>query len=67
VLGRILCPNSLHLVKPGTIPIAILNRECETIVAVPTIIAQIPCMGRIDIYRVPDAARLLVDRVDEKF
>jgi predicted aconitase with swiveling domain len=47
--------------KTGTAPIAILNRECETIVAVGAIIAEIPCMDRIDIDRIPDDAVLLVD------
>jgi len=62
--------------KTGTAPIAILNRECETIVAVGAIIAEIPCMDRIDIDQIPDDAVLLVDadngrvevvdRVDER-
>ena len=47
--------------KTGTAPIAILNRECETIVAVGAIIAEIPCMDRIDIDRIADNAVLLVD------
>lgn len=47
--------------KTGTAPIAILNRECETIVAVGAIIAEIPCMDRIDIDQIPDDAVLVVD------
>lgn len=47
--------------KAGTAPIAILNRECETIVAVGAIIAEIPCVDRIDIEEIPDGAPLLVD------
>lgn len=50
-----------RMMKTGTAPIAILNRECETIVAVGAIIAEIPCMDRIDIDRIPDDAVLLVD------
>lgn len=47
--------------KTGTAPIAILNRECETIVAVGAIIAEIPCMDRVEIDRIPDNALLVVD------
>jgi hypothetical protein len=47
--------------KAGTAPVAILNRECETIVAVGAIIGEIPCMDRIDIDRIPDGAALVVD------
>ena len=47
--------------KEGTAPIAILNRECETIVAVGAIIAEIPCLDQIEIERIPDDAVLLVD------
>ena len=47
--------------KAGTAPIAILNRECETIVAVGVIIAEIPCLDQIDIEKIPKDAVLLVD------
>jgi predicted aconitase with swiveling domain len=47
--------------KAGTAPIAILNRECETIVAVGAIIAEIPCLDQIDIEKIPDDAVLRVD------
>ena len=47
--------------KTGRAPIAILNRECETIVAVGAIIAEIPCMDQIDIEKIPEDALLLVD------
>jgi predicted aconitase with swiveling domain len=65
-----------RMMKTGTAPIAILNRECETIVAVGAIIAEIPCMDQVDIDQIPDNAVLIVDadegsvevvdRVDEK-
>ncbi len=44
-----------RMMKTGTAPIAILNRECETIVAVGAIIAEIPCVDH------PDEATLVVD------
>ena len=65
-----------RMMKTGTAPIAILNRECETIVAVGAIIAEIPCMDQIDIEQIPENAPLIVDadngrvevvdRVDER-
>ena len=50
-----------RMMKTGTAPIAILNRECETIVAVGVIIAEIPCVDQIDIDQIPDDAVLVVD------
>jgi predicted aconitase with swiveling domain len=50
-----------RMMKNGTAPIAILNRECETIVAVGAIIAEIPCVDQIDIDQIPDNAPLIVD------
>jgi predicted aconitase with swiveling domain len=50
-----------RMMKTGTAPIAILNRECETIVAVGAIIAEIPCVDQIDIDQIPDEATLVVD------
>ncbi len=47
--------------KAGTAPVAIVNRDCETIVAVGAIIAEIPCVDQIDIDQIPDDAVLLVD------
>lgn len=47
--------------KAGTAPVALLNRECETIVAVGAIIAEIPCLDRIDIDRVRDGVEVTVD------
>jgi predicted aconitase with swiveling domain len=50
-----------RMMKTGKAPVAILNSECETIVAVGAIIAEIPCVDQIDIGRIPDDAVLLVD------
>jgi uncharacterized protein len=35
--------------KQGTAPIALVNADCETIVAVGAIISEIPCIDKIDI------------------
>jgi predicted aconitase with swiveling domain len=36
----------------GTSPIGIINRECETVVAVGAIISEIPCVDKIDISKI---------------
>lgn len=35
--------------KNGTAPSGIINKECETVVAVGAIISEIPCVDKIDI------------------
>jgi len=37
-----------RLKKKGKAPLAIVNKECETIIAVGVIISEIPCVDRID-------------------
>lgn len=50
-----------RLAKNGKAPAAIINKECETIVAVGAIISEIPCVDRIDIGRIKDGAKVEVD------
>lgn len=38
--------------KNGTAPAGIINRECETVVAVGAIISEIPCVDKIDVSRI---------------
>lgn len=47
--------------KAGTAPAAIINRECETIVAVGVIISGIPCVDKIDISQLKDGMTVEVD------
>ena len=47
--------------KNGVAPSAIINEECEPIVAVGAIISDIPCVDRIDIKRVKDGSRISID------
>ena len=47
--------------KQGTAPIALVNKECETIVAVGAIISEIPCVDKIDIEKLKDAKKAKVD------
>ena len=50
-----------RLKKNGKAPLAIINRDCETIVAVGAIISEIPCIDRIDISQIKTGDRLRVD------
>jgi hypothetical protein len=45
----------------GHAPIAILNSECETIIAVGCIIAEIPCVDQIPIHEIPSGSMVLID------
>jgi predicted aconitase with swiveling domain len=38
--------------KNGTAPAGMINRECETVVAVGAIISEIPCVDKIDISKI---------------
>jgi len=46
--------------KNGTAPAGIINKECETVVAVGAIISEIPCVDEIDISKIKtgDTVRL---------
>ncbi len=50
-----------RLKKNGKAPAAIINRECETIVAVGAIISEIPCVDKIAIDQIKDGSRLTID------
>ena len=47
--------------KRGTAPVAIINKEIETIVAVGAIISEIPCVDKIDIEQIKTGDRVVVD------
>ncbi|MEM5812450.1 MAG: DUF126 domain-containing protein [Candidatus Aenigmatarchaeota archaeon] len=51
----------LRLKKNGAAPAAIVNRECETIVAVGAIISDIPCVDKIDIAKIKNGDKVVVD------
>jgi len=38
--------------KNGTAPVGIVNKECETVVAVGAIISEIPCVDNVDISQI---------------
>jgi predicted aconitase with swiveling domain len=41
-----------RLKKNGAAPAGIINKECETVVAVGAIISEIPCVDKIDISKI---------------
>jgi predicted aconitase with swiveling domain len=45
----------------GHAPIAILNAECETIIAVGCIIAEIPCVDRLPVHEIPSGSLVQID------
>jgi hypothetical protein len=47
--------------KNGTAPAGMINKECETIVAVGAIISEIPCVDKIDITKIKMGAEVLVE------
>jgi predicted aconitase with swiveling domain len=49
-----------RLKKGGIAPAGIINRECETVVAVGAIISEIPCVDEVDISKIKtgDVVRL---------
>jgi predicted aconitase with swiveling domain len=38
--------------KNGTAPAAIINKDCETIIAVGAIISEIPCVDHVDVSKI---------------
>ena len=51
----------LRLKKNGLAPLAIVNRECETIVAVGAIISDIPCVDKVDVSKIRAGQKVKVD------
>jgi len=47
--------------KNGTAPAAMVNRECETVVAVGAIISEIPCVDQIDIAKIHTGDKVRVE------
>ena len=50
--------------KQGTAPFAIVNKECETIVAVGAIISEIPCIDKIDIEQLKDVKKAKINALE---
>ena len=47
--------------KNGVAPAGMINRECETIVAVGAIISEIPCVDKIDISQIKTGDEIRID------
>jgi hypothetical protein len=47
--------------KNGTAPAGIVNRECETVVAVGAIISEIPCVDSVDISRIKTGDKVRIE------
>lgn len=56
-----------RLSKKGVAPSAIINEECETIVAVGAIISEIPCVDKIDLSKIEPDVRLRIDGATVRF
>lgn len=50
-----------RLKKNDKAPAAIVNKECETIVAVGAIISEIPCVDKVDIEQIKEGSQVEVD------
>ena len=47
--------------KNGTAPAGLVNKECETVVAVGAIISEIPCVDKIDTARIQTGTRVQLE------
>ena len=50
-----------RLSKNGKAPAAIINQDCETIIAVGAIISEIPCIDQIEIEKIKNGVEVTVD------
>jgi predicted aconitase with swiveling domain len=50
-----------RLRKRGAAPCAIINARCETIVAVGAIISEIPCVDMVDITKIRQGSKVMID------
>jgi hypothetical protein len=50
-----------RLKKNGHAPLAIINADCETITAVGCIIAEIPCIDRVDLTQIETGMQITLD------
>jgi predicted aconitase with swiveling domain len=47
--------------KNGVAPAAMINKECETIIAVGAIISEIPCIDKVDVSKIKTGDRVIVE------
>jgi uncharacterized protein len=51
-----------RLKKNGVAPAGMVNRECETIVAVGAIISEIPCIDKVDITKIKTGNKVRLEK-----
>lgn len=60
--GSTVGPYTIYqLVKEGNGPLAMINEECETIVAVGCIISDLPAVDKIDISQIKTGDKITID------
>ena len=60
--GSTVAPYTIYrLAKNGKAPLAMVNRECETIVAVGCIISDIPAVDKVDVTKIKTGDRVRVE------
>ncbi|MGA2681638.1 MAG: DUF126 domain-containing protein [Candidatus Bathyarchaeia archaeon] len=47
--------------KNGTAPAGMINKECETVVAVGVIISEIPCVDKIDLSKIKTGDKIQIE------
>ncbi|HUK84827.1 MAG TPA: DUF126 domain-containing protein [Candidatus Acidoferrum sp.] len=47
--------------KNGTAPAGMINKECETVVAVGAIISEIPCVDKVDISKIKTGTKIIIE------
>jgi uncharacterized protein len=50
-----------RLKKNGAAPAGMINRECETIIAVGAIISEIPCVDKVDVLKIKTGDKVEID------
>ena len=50
-----------RLKKNNAAPVGMVNRECETIIAVGAIISEIPCVDKVDINKIKTGDKLRIE------
>jgi len=50
-----------RLKKNGVAPAGMINRECETIIAVGAIISEIPCVDKVDISKIRTGDKVRIE------
>jgi uncharacterized protein len=50
-----------RLKKNGAAPVGMINRECETIIAVGAIISEIPCVDKVDISKIKTGNKVRIE------